>query len=131
MRNQRHDNDLIIGCRALFNHVLSVFVASWNLLQVIEYDVFAILGMDELSQEDKNTVFRARKIQKFLSQPMFVAKSFTGVDGRFVPVSETVESFRQIIDGEVDDIPENEFFMAGSIDDVKARYAAHREAQEG
>ena len=84
-------------------------------------DIIAILGMDELSKDDKNTVFRARKIQKFLSQPMFVAKAFTGEEGRFVSRDDTVESFRQIIAGEVDDIPENCFFMAGGIDEVKSR----------
>ena len=87
-------------------------------------DIIAILGMDELSAEDKSIVFRARKIQKFLSQPMSVAKAFTGVDGKFVPVKDTVESFRQIIDGEADDIPENDFFMAGDINDVRSRSQA-------
>ncbi|MBE6569804.1 MAG: F0F1 ATP synthase subunit beta [Ruminococcaceae bacterium] len=88
-------------------------------------DIIAILGMDELSAEDKQTVYRARKLQKFLSQPMSVAKAFTGVEGRFVPLSETIESFRQVIDGEADDIPENAFFMVGGIDE--AREKAKRE----
>ena len=81
-------------------------------------DIIAILGMDELSREDKNTVFRARRIQKFLSQPMFVAKAFTGVEGRFVPIEKTVESFERIMSGEVDDIPENAFFMVGDLDEA-------------
>ena len=90
-------------------------------------DIIAILGMDELSQEDKDTVFRARKIQKFLSQPMSVAKAFTGVEGVFVPLGDTIESFRQIVSGEVDDIPENAFFMAGDINDVKKKVSGIRD----
>lgn len=82
-------------------------------------DIIAILGMDELSVEDKQTVYRARKLQRFMAQPMNVAKAFTGQEGRFVPVSATVESFRQIVDGETDAIPESAFFMAGDIDEVK------------
>ncbi|MGN0527373.1 MAG: F0F1 ATP synthase subunit beta [Acutalibacteraceae bacterium] len=82
-------------------------------------DIIAILGMDELSEEDKRTVYRARKIQRFFSQPMSVAKGFTGLDGKFVPVKDTVESFRQIIDGEADDIPEAAFFNVGNIDDAR------------
>ena len=84
-------------------------------------DIIAILGMEELSDEDKATVYRARKIQKFLSQPMSVAKAFTGVEGRFVPVEDTIESFRQIIDGEADDIPEAAFFMVGTIDEAREK----------
>ncbi len=81
-------------------------------------DIIAILGMDELSKEDKLTVYRARKLQRFMSQPLSVAKAFTGNEGRFVPVEKTVESFRRIVDGEVDDLPEAAFFMVGDIDDV-------------
>ena len=84
-------------------------------------DIIAILGMEELSEEDRLTVYRARKIQKFLSQPMNVATAFTGVKGQFVPIKETIESFRQIIDGEVDDIPEAAFFMVGSIKDAREK----------
>ncbi len=84
-------------------------------------DIIAILGMEELSDEDRATVYRARKIQKFLSQPMSVAKAFTGVEGKFVPLADTIESFRQIIDGEADDIPENAFFMVGNIDEARAK----------
>jgi F-type H+/Na+-transporting ATPase subunit beta len=86
-------------------------------------DIIAILGMDELSQEDKNIVYRARKIQRFMSQPLFVATSFTGAEGRFVPVDATIESFRQIVDGEADSLPETAFFMCGDIDEVRAKAA--------
>ncbi|MBC7223156.1 MAG: F0F1 ATP synthase subunit beta [Anaerolineae bacterium] len=81
-------------------------------------DIIAILGMDELSPEDKLTVARARKIQRFLSQPMFVAEAFTGRPGKYVPIRETVRGFRMILDGELDAIPEQAFYMQGSIDDV-------------
>ncbi|MDR1046666.1 MAG: F0F1 ATP synthase subunit beta [Treponema sp.] len=81
-------------------------------------DIIAILGMDELSAEDKLTVVRARKVQRFFSQPMFVAEKFTGIEGRYVPVKETVRGFRLILDGECDSVPEQVFFMAGSIEDV-------------
>ncbi len=84
-------------------------------------DIIAILGMDELSAEDRAAVYRARKIQKFLSQPMSVAKAFTGEEGKFVPVKDTVESFRQIIDGEADDIPEAAFFMVGDINEAREK----------
>ena len=84
-------------------------------------DIIAILGMEELSEEDRLVVYRARKIQKFLSQPMNVATAFTGVKGQFVPIKETIESFRQIIDGEADDIPEAAFFMVGSIKDAREK----------
>ena len=81
-------------------------------------DIIAILGMDELSEEDKLIVSRARKVQRFLSQPFFVAVQFTGVDGRYVPLSETIRGFREILEGKHDDIPESCFLNAGSIDDV-------------
>jgi F-type H+-transporting ATPase subunit beta len=81
-------------------------------------DIIAILGMDELSAEDKLLVARARKVQRFFSQPFFVAERFTGVDGRYVPVKDTVRGFKMILDGECDQINEQVFFMAGGIDDV-------------
>lgn len=84
-------------------------------------DIIAILGMEELSDEDKVIVARARKIQRFLSQPFFVAVQFTGVDGRYVPLSETIRGFKEILEGKHDDIPESCFLNAGSIDDVIAR----------
>ena len=82
-------------------------------------DIIAILGMDELSPEDKTTVFRARKIQKFLSQPFTVAEQFTGRKGKQVPVAETVRSFKEILEGKYDDVPEANFYMKGGIDEIK------------
>ena len=84
-------------------------------------DIIAILGMDELGEEDRLTVYRARKIQRFLSQPFHVAEQFTGIKGAYVPVAETVKGFRAIIDGEMDDYPEAAFFNVGTIEDVKAK----------
>ena len=81
-------------------------------------DIIAILGMDELSAEDKLLVSRARKVQRFFSQPFFVAEKFSGMQGRYVPVKETIRGFRMILDGECDAIPEQAFFMAGGVDDV-------------
>ena len=81
-------------------------------------DIIAILGIDELSDEDKVAVNRARKIERFLSQPFFVAEAFTGRSGEYVPVAETVRSFREVLDGKHDDLPESAFFMKGSIDQV-------------
>jgi F-type H+-transporting ATPase subunit beta len=83
-------------------------------------DIIAILGMDELSAEDKLLVNRARKVQRFFSQPLFVAEKFTGIPGRYVSVKDTVRGFKMILDGECDNIPEQAFFMAGTIDDVMA-----------
>jgi F-type H+-transporting ATPase subunit beta len=87
-------------------------------------DIIAILGIEELSDEDKLTVARARKIQRYLSQPMFVAEIFTGRPGAFVPLKETVRGFREILDGKHDDIGEQHFYMAGTIDDVIERNRA-------
>ena len=84
-------------------------------------DIIAMLGMEELSEEDKITVARARKIQRFLSQPFFVATQFTGFEGRYVPISETIQGFKEILEGKHDDIPEGHFLNAGNIDDVLAR----------
>jgi F-type H+-transporting ATPase subunit beta len=81
-------------------------------------DIIAILGIDELSDDDKLTVARARKIQQYFSQPMFVASQFTGREGRYVPINETVRGFRMILDGELDDIPEQAFYMVGKIDEA-------------
>ncbi|MBM3328526.1 MAG: F0F1 ATP synthase subunit beta [Calditrichaeota bacterium] len=89
-------------------------------------DIIAILGMDELSDEDKLTVERARRIQKFLSQPFHVAEAFTGRPGVYVPIKETVRGFRMIIDGELDDVPEQDFYMAGTIDEVQKRWEERR-----
>ena len=84
-------------------------------------DIIAMLGMDELSEEDKLTVSRARKVQRFLSQPFFVATQFTGFEGRYVPINETIQGFKEILEGKHDDIPEGYFLNAGNIDDVLAR----------
>ena len=81
-------------------------------------DIIAILGMEELSEEDKRTVARARKIQKFLSQPFHVAEVFTGIPGKYVPLKETIRGFKMILDGEMDEYPENAFFNVGTIDEV-------------
>jgi len=84
-------------------------------------DIIAILGMDELSDEDKLVVARARKIQRFLSQPFFVAEVFTGTSGKYVPLKETIASFKAIVDGEMDEFPEQAFYMVGSLDEVRER----------
>src|SRR5580765_6838225 len=85
--------------------------------------IIAILGIDELSEEDKSTVARARRLQRFLAQPLNVAKQFTGLDGVYVKVADTVTSFKEILDGKVDDLPEQAFFLAGTIDDVRENAA--------
>jgi len=81
-------------------------------------DIIAILGIEELSEEDKKVVYRARKIQKFLSQPFYVAESFSGKPGRYVKLKDTIDNFEALIKGQYDDIPEQAFYMAGSIEDV-------------
>ena len=86
-------------------------------------DIIAILGIDELSEEDKVLVGRARRIERFLSQNTFVAKVFTGLDGSFVPVAETVEAFKRLCDGEFDHFPEQAFFMCGGIEDLERNAA--------
>ncbi|EOS23606.1 ATP synthase subunit beta [Lachnospiraceae bacterium 3-1] len=84
-------------------------------------DIIAILGMDELSEDDKLVVNRARKVQRFLSQPFFVATQFTGLEGKYVPIAETLRGFKEILEGKHDDVPESHFLNAGSIDEVRAR----------
>jgi F-type H+-transporting ATPase subunit beta len=84
-------------------------------------DIIAILGMDELSEDEKLVVNRARKIQRFLSQPFNVAEQFTGLKGKYVPIAETIQGFKEILEGKHDDIPESYFLNAGNIDDVLAR----------
>ena len=91
-------------------------------------DIIAIMGMDELSEQDKLTVSRARKVQRFLSQPFHVAEQFTGYQGKYVPLKETIRSFQEIIAGKYDDIPESYFLFAGSIDDVVAKYRGGEKA---
>ncbi len=99
--------------------VQEIFLQKYNELQ----DIIAILGMDELSEDDKLVVSRARKVQRFLSQPFSVAVQFTGLEGKYVPVEETIRGFREILDGKLDDVPESYFLNAGTIDEVKAAYA--------
>jgi F-type H+/Na+-transporting ATPase subunit beta len=84
-------------------------------------DIIAILGVDELSEEDKVAVARARKIERFLSQPFFVAEQFTGIEGKYVPVEETIASFRALVEGEYDHLPEQAFYMVGSIEEAEAQ----------
>ena len=84
-------------------------------------DIIAILGMEELSDEDKITVARARKIQKFLSQPFFVAEQFTGTSGKYVKLMDTIKGFKMILEGQMDDVPEQEFYMKGNISEVKPK----------
>ncbi len=91
-------------------------------------DIIAILGIDELSEEDKLTVSRARKLQKFLSQPFFVAQQFTGLEGKYVPIAETIRGFKEIVAGKHDEIPEQDFYMAGTIDDVLEKFKARKAA---
>ncbi len=91
-------------------------------------DIIAILGMDELSEEDKLTVSRARKIQRFLSQPFHVAEVFTGIPGKFVQVEDTVRSFKAVVNGEYDHLPESAFYMVGGIEEAVAK--AEKLAQE-
>ena len=89
-------------------------------------DIIAILGMDELSEEDKITVSRARKVQRFLSQPFFVAGQFTGLEGRYVSIADTVQGFKEILEGKHDDIPESYFLSCGGIEDVLAKVKANK-----
>ena len=81
-------------------------------------DIIAILGVDELSDEDKLTVARARRVEKFLSQPFFVAQQFTGLEGKYVKLEDTIRSFKEIVEGKHDDVPEQAFYMVGTIDEV-------------
>jgi F-type H+-transporting ATPase subunit beta len=91
-------------------------------------DIIAILGIDELSEDDKLAVSRARKIQRFLSQPFFVAQQFTGLDGKYVPIADTIRGFKEIVEGRHDQIPEQDFFNAGDIDDVLERFKKRQAA---
>jgi len=91
-------------------------------------DIIAILGMEELSDEDKLIVGRARKIQRFLSQPMFVAEAFTGTQGRYVKLADTLKSFREVVDGKHDDLPEQAFYMVGDVGEAMDKAKKLREA---
>ena len=88
-------------------------------------DIIAILGIDELSEDDKLTVARARKLQRFLSQPFFVAEQFTGFKGKYVPIADTVKGFKEIVDGKHDDLPEQAFYMVGTIEEAVEKAATH------
>jgi len=90
-------------------------------------DIIAILGVDELSDEDKLTVARARKLQRFFSQPFTVAEVFTGKEGRYVPVKETVQGFKEVLEGKYDHIPENYFYLKGNIEEVVQDYEAEQQ----
>ena len=81
-------------------------------------DIIAILGIDELSEDDKLTVARARKVQRFLSQPFFVAQQFTGLEGKYVKIADTIKGFKEIVDGKHDDVPEQAFYMVGTIEEA-------------
>ena len=113
----------LMGKSILF-HTLRVFAAVPEL-----QDIIAILGMDELDENDKLTVTRARKLQKFLSQPFAVAENFTGLKGKYVPLKDTVRSFAAIVDGEADDLPEWAFFNVGTLEDARQK-AAEKMAEE-
>ena len=91
-------------------------------------DIIAILGIDELSEDDKLTVSRARKIQKFLSQPFFVAQQFTGLEGKYVPIADTIRGFKEIVEGKHDEIPEQDFYMVGTIDEVVEKFRKRKAA---
>jgi F-type H+-transporting ATPase subunit beta len=91
-------------------------------------DIIAILGIDELSEDDRLTVSRARKIQKFLSQPFFVAQQFTGLEGKYVPVADTIRGFKEIVEGKHDEIPEQDFYLVGSIEEVVAKFQQRQSA---
>ena len=95
-------------------HEVQILLQRYKDLQ----DIIAILGMDELSEEDKVVVSRARKVQRFLSQPFFVAETFTGTSGEYVDIKDTIKGFREILDGKHDDLPEQAFYMVGTIDQV-------------
>jgi F-type H+-transporting ATPase subunit beta len=84
-------------------------------------EIISILGMDELSEEDKLVVARARKVQRFLSQPFHVAEQFTGTPGKYVPIKETIAAFKEVIDGNMDDVPEQAFYMVGTLEEVQEK----------
>ncbi|MEO6324324.1 MAG: F0F1 ATP synthase subunit beta, partial [Thermoanaerobaculia bacterium] len=93
-------------------------------------DIIAILGMDELSEDDRILVARARKIERFLSQPFFVAAQFTGLEGRYVKVADTIRSFKEIVEGKHDEVPEQAFYLMGTIDEVRERFEKMKKAGE-
>jgi len=118
----------ILDPRILGNEHYSVARQVKQILQRYKdlQDIIAILGIDELSEDDRVTVSRARKIQRFLSQPFFVAQQFTGIDGKYVPIADTIRGFKEIVDGKHDEIPEQDFFLCGPIEDVVAKFKARK-----
>jgi F-type H+-transporting ATPase subunit beta len=110
----------ILDPRVIGNEHYTVARAVKQVLQRYKdlQDIIAILGIDELSEDDKLTVARARKIQKFLSQPFFVAEQFTGFQGKYVPIAETIRGFKEIVDGKHDALPEQAFYMVGTIEEA-------------
>jgi F-type H+-transporting ATPase subunit beta len=91
-------------------------------------DIIAILGIDELSEEDKLAVTRARKIQRFLSQPFFVAQQFTGIEGKYVSIADTIRGFKEVVEGKHDEIPEQDFYMVGTIEEVIEKFRKRKAA---
>jgi len=91
-------------------------------------DIIAILGIDELSEDDKLAVARARKIQRFLSQPFFVAQQFTGLEGKYVPVADTIRGFKEIVEGKHDELSEQDFYLVGGIEEAVAKYQQRKKA---
>jgi F-type H+-transporting ATPase subunit beta len=120
----------ILDPRILGNEHYNVARAVKQVLQRYKdlQDIIAILGIDELSEDDKLTVARARKIQKFLSQPFFVAQQFTGLEGKYVPIADTIRGFKEIVEGKHDAIPEQDFYMVGGIDEVLERFKKRQAA---
>src|SRR5262252_7628454 len=120
----------ILDPRVLGNEHYNVARAVKQILQRYKdlQDIIAILGIDELSEEDKLTVRRARKIQRFLSQPFFVAQQFTGLDGKYVTIADTIRGFKEIVEGKHDEIPEQDFYMAGPIDEVVEKFRKRQAA---
>jgi F-type H+-transporting ATPase subunit beta len=118
----------ILDARIIGNEHYSVARQVKQILQRYKdlQDIIAILGIDELSEDDKLTVARARRIQRFLSQPFFVAQQFTGLEGKYVTIADTIRGFKEIVEGKHDEIPEQDFFLAGTIDDVVAKFAARK-----
>jgi F-type H+-transporting ATPase subunit beta len=94
-------------------------------------DIIAILGIDELSEEDKQTVQRARKLERFLSQPFSVAEAYTGREGKYVKLEDTIKGFKAIVEGKYDDVPEQAFYMTGTIDEVEERAKKLKDSGEG
>src|SRR5439155_18284178 len=120
----------ILDARILGNEHYDTARAVQGVLQRYKdlQDIIAILGIDELSEEDKITVSRARKIQKFLSQPLFVAAQFTGREGRYVELKDTIRGFQEIVQGKHDEIPEQAFYLCGGIDEVLENYEKMKKA---